>query len=62
MKGYGKRPVHGMRATNTEWAIVKRFKKCLEDYPSEAENALVRLEMETSGRPPIWARETESNN
>ena len=59
MKRNGKRPVRGIRATDAEWAIVKRFKKVLEDYPLEAEKALVDLEMETSGRPPVWAREDD---
>ena len=62
MKRLGKRPVRGIRATDTEWAIVKRFKKCLEDYPTESEKALYDLEMETSALPPIWARENHIKN
>lgn len=48
------RPNHGMRAWAEEWALIKRFQKCVFKAPKKAEAALVDLEKAVLGfqNPP----------
>lgn len=41
-----KRPVHGIRATAAQFALIRRFKKCLEQDVEKAVQFLERLEKE----------------
>lgn len=40
------RPNHGMKASWEEWAVIKRFKKCLEKNPQKATASVEALENE----------------